>query len=72
MEYGALEVLLNLREKYDLYVVTNGVEIVQTKKMKRANLTQFFEDIFISERVGHNKPDIAFFDYCLKKIGCHP
>lgn len=72
LEYGALEVLLNLKEKYKLYVITNGVEMVQMKKMNGANLIRFFEDIFISESIGYNKPNIAFFDYCLKKIKCLP
>lgn len=68
LEYGALEVLLNLKEKYKLYVITNGVEMVQMKKMNGANLIRFFEDIFISESIGYNKPNITFFDYYLNKM----
>ena len=72
LEFGALEVLLNLKEKYKLYVVTNGTEMVQMKKMTGANLINFFEAIFISENIGYNKPDVAFFDHCLSEIGCLP
>lgn len=72
LEYGALDVLLNLKEIYRLFVVTNGVEIVQMKKMNGANLTGFFEEIFVSESIGYNKPDLAFFEYCLSKMDCLP
>ena len=67
LEYGALEILLNFKNKYKMYVVTNGVEKVQMKKMMGANLLHFFDDIFISENVGYSKPDKEFFEYCLNQ-----
>lgn len=72
LEYGALEILLNFKNKYRMYVVTNGVEKVQMKKMSGANLLHFFEDIFISENVGYSKPDKEFFKYCLDQMKAEP
>ena len=72
LEYGALEILLNFENKYKMYVVTNGVEKVQMKKMMGANLLHFFEDIFISEIVGYSKPDKEFFEYCLNQMKAEP
>lgn len=72
LEYGALDVLLKLHDKYHLYIVTNGVESVQLKKMAGANLFPFFDNIFISETIGYPKPEYSFFKYCLNKMNCLP
>ena len=31
-------------------------------------MARYFEDIFISQSIGFNKPSIEFFNYCFKKI----
>lgn len=72
LEYGVLDILLKLHERYHLYIVTNGVEAVQLKKMNRANIFSFFDDIFTSEAIGHSKPEYSFFKYCLEKMKCFP
>ncbi len=72
LEHGAIDILLKLSDKYHLYVVTNGVEAVQLKKMNRANIFQFFDDIFSAETIGHQKPEYSFFKYCLEKMNCYP
>ena len=36
--------------------------------MTSANLYRFFEQVFISQEIGHNKPSKAYFDACFARI----
>ncbi|KOP78489.1 HAD family hydrolase [Lysinibacillus sp. FJAT-14745] len=65
---GAYEVIEQLADNYDLYVVSNGKTITQNKRLEDANLAQFFKEIFISEQTGYQKPMPAFFDYVFERI----
>lgn len=65
---GAEELLNELYGKYELYVVSNGTAFVQDRRLKSADIVRFFKGIFISERVGHNKPSKEFFDTALGSI----
>lgn len=56
----AWEVLEYLYKKYDLYVVTNGVEATQRSRLKISGIERFMKDIFVSEAVGYQKPQIEF------------
>lgn len=51
------------RNGYSLYAGTNGVTDIQWKRMKGADITHFFDDVFISEEIGVEKPDPRFFDH---------
>ena len=62
------EVLAELKKNYRLYVITNGIRETQESRMKRSGLVKYFEDIFISESIGANKPSSEFFDYVKKNI----
>ena len=66
---GAEELLEALKGKYELYIVSNGTGVVQDGRIKSAGIAPYFEDIFISERVGYNKPAKEFFDLCFERIG---
>ena len=65
---GAVELLENLYQKYDLYIVSNGTGVVQDGRIKSSGVAKYFKDIFISERMGANKPDPVFFENCFKRI----
>ncbi len=65
---GAVDILAYLRPKYRLYIVSNGVAATQDSRFRDAGLTPWFDDIFISERVGFHKPDRAYFDACFAAI----
>lgn len=65
---GAKEMIISLCGKYNLYIVTNGTQKVQNGRMKSADISKYFNCIFISEQIGHNKPEKAFFDACFSKI----
>lgn len=65
---GAEEALEKLHGKYRLYLASNGTASVQAGRMKSANLHRFFEDIFISQEMGANKPSKDYFDRCFARI----
>ncbi len=50
------------------YVITNGVEWTQRNKLHLAGFDEVMDDLFISEVVGYNKPDIRFFEACFDAI----
>ena len=65
---GAEEALEVLSKKYRLFLASNGTASVQRGRMDSANLYRFFEKIFISQEIGHNKPSKAYFDACFAQI----
>ena len=65
---GAETLLQSLSRTYRLYLVTNGTESIQRKRIQSAGLARYMEGIFISESIGFNKPDLAFFRECFSRI----
>lgn len=65
---GATECCSHLKDRYRLYVVTNGVSQTQHKRLNDSGLNWFFQDIFVSEDAGSQKPQKEFFDYCFARI----
>lgn len=67
---GAIDMLEYLYNRYDLYTASNGIALSQVQRLKNANIYKYFKGMFISEYIGYPKPDIRFFDYCLKSLLC--
>ena len=65
---GAEEALMELHGKYRLFLASNGTASVQKGRMTSANLYRFFEQVFVSQEIGHNKPSRAYFDACFARI----
>lgn len=65
---GANEVLEKLYKDYDLYIISNGCADVQDSRLESAGISYMFKDIFISQRVGSQKPRKEFFDACFARI----
>lgn len=65
---GVVPVLEYLKDRYDLYVVTNGFVDTQTMRMRDSGLARYFRHSFISEEVGYQKPQKEFFDYCFERM----
>lgn len=61
---GARELMELLQPSYRLFLVSNGTAFVQDSRLAATGFGRYFEDIFISERVGADKPSRAFFDFC--------
>ena len=65
---GAEEAVDRLSKKYRLFLASNGTAVVQKGRMTSANLYRFFEKVFVSQEIGHNKPSKAYFDGCIAQI----
>jgi putative hydrolase of the HAD superfamily len=65
---GVRETLAYLKEKYDLYIITNGFVEIQTNKLESSTLSQYFERIFMAEAIGFQKPDKRFFYHALSSV----
>lgn len=65
---GALELITDLQNRYEIYIVTNGVSKTQYKRLRASGLHPLFKDIFVSEDTGFQKPMKEFFDYVFARI----
>ena len=65
---GAEETVDRLSKEYRLFLASNGTASVQKGRMTSANLYRFFEKVFVSQEIGHNKPSKAYFDACFAQI----
>jgi putative hydrolase of the HAD superfamily len=62
---GAHETLSYLRQNYSLHLISNGFKESTELKIAVTGLGQYFENVFISEVIGFNKPDAKIFDFAL-------
>ncbi len=69
---GAYEILEYLKDKYELYIVSNGFRYVQESRLKIGDFNKYFKNIFVSEDIGIPKPAKEFFDYCFENLGNPP
>lgn len=65
---GAEAALQALQGKYRLFLASNGTASVQRRRMDSADLGSYFEDVFISQELGANKPAVAYFEACFARI----
>ena len=65
---GAEELLEELYGKYPLYIVSNGNLSVQNGRIASAGIAGYFEEIFISQKIGFDQPRKEFFDACFARI----
>jgi len=65
---GAEALLEKLQGKYKIFLASNGTARVQDNRIKLSGIAKYFDGIFISERVGYNKPRREFFDAAFAMI----
>lgn len=65
---NSIDVCRKLHGRVKQYIVTNGVEETQIRKIKAAGFYDIMEEVFISGVVGYEKPRKEFFEYCLERI----
>lgn len=65
----AYELLKSFRGTVKQYAVTNGTKVAQDKKLNLSGLREIFDDVFISEELGVEKPGIGFFEKVWDRIG---
>src|SRR5690606_28036382 len=62
---GAIDVLDYLKPKYNLHIITNGFQEVQTGKLRNSNIAHYFATVTNSEMAGVKKPNPKIFEYAL-------
>ena len=63
---NAKEILDYLKGRYQMIIITNGFEEIQSVKLSSSGISDYFENVITSETVGHKKPAREIFDYALK------
>ena len=66
---NCIDLLNYLSEKYKLHIITNGFEEVQLIKLNESGLTDYFDVLIFSERVGVKKPHPYIFKKAMLKAG---
>ena len=59
------EVLEYLKERYHLYILSNGLREVQAGKIRLAGLERYFCKVIVSEDIGDPKPYAPIFHFAL-------
>ena len=62
------EIVKSLHGRVKQYVVSNGTVLAQTKKLRLSGLGELMDGIFLSEELGVEKPNAAFFDQVFEAI----
>lgn len=65
---GAEKMLTELSGRYSLYLASNGTDSVQTGRIAASGIGKYFKELFISERLGYDKPRREYFDACFARI----
>ena len=65
---GAKEIVSFLFGKCELALATNGLADVQNPRFADSDLSKYFQHIFISEEIGHPKPNSEFFEHIFSKL----
>ena len=66
---GADEFLAEAAEFCTLAATTNAIYRVQTSRLEKSGLLPFFDGVFVSEKMGAEKPSARFFDAVLRNLG---
>ena len=65
---GAPELLAALAPRYKLHLASNGASAVQRQRLESAGILPYFQNVFISEEMGADKPKPEFFHRCFAAI----
>ena len=68
---GAEELCRRLYGKVKIYIVTNGLVKVQHGRLAKCPFADCFENVFISEDIGAQKPTKEYFDRVFSLIKCN-
>lgn len=58
---GIEDLLLYLSDKYKIFTASNGIYKMQENRLKKSNIDKYFDKIFVSDKIGYEKPDKRFF-----------
>jgi len=69
---GALDFVRKVKETIPdarIYIASNGATVNAKGRIASTGLGRYIDGLFISEDMGVTKPDPAFFEICLSRIG---
>ena len=64
----ALQVVRQLSQNHELFITSNGISDTQHRRLKITGLAPYFNQVFVSEDTGYQKPMKEFFDYVFERI----
>lgn len=64
-----LELLDNLKDRFQLHIITNGFDAVQARKLENSGLQPYFKYMLTAESAGVKKPNPLIFERALKDTG---
>lgn len=65
----SFELIKRLSNKFKQFAVTNGTAAAQERKLRVSGLEEILDGVFISDKIGYEKPTAEFFDVVLSSIG---
>lgn len=66
---GADEFLEEMAEVATVAIISNGIQKAQKGRIAVSGLEKYFDAVFVSEKMGCQKPQRRFFDAALKSLG---
>lgn len=69
---GARELVLSLRGRVRMGIITNGFSAMQNERLQRTGLSDVFTPLVVSEEVGVAKPDVAIFEHAFALMNNPP
>ena len=63
----AVAILEYLHKSYNLHILSNGFEEIQSKKLTKSNILQYFKTVTNGESIGVKKPNPQIFHYAMEK-----
>ncbi|MDR0976873.1 MAG: YjjG family noncanonical pyrimidine nucleotidase [Prevotellaceae bacterium] len=68
----AHEVLEYLSPRYNLYILSNGFQELQRRKMQSADIDRYFKQVILSDDIGVLKPRLEIFHFALSATQSQP
>lgn len=65
---GAEDLMAYLSKKYSVFTASNSPSEQQEKRLALSGLNKYVVKSFMSQAIGYDKPDLRFFDECIKGI----
>jgi 2-haloacid dehalogenase len=65
---GAHDLIVELKDRFGLYIVSNGLATIQDSRLRGSGLHPHFQGVFVSEDTGYQKPHKGFFDHVFARI----
>ena len=66
---NGFELVQKLKGEVKQFAITNGTKVAQDRKLSNSKLITLLDDVFISDVLGVEKPNVEFFDIVLDRIG---